>query len=101
MPRETPSPVIVASFARTHSIEQLDTAIAQLSEGVLTGQFQNLSVLGMSIGNDPKQATLILETMEAARNKATAEADEAVGDIALDDIKPLGHGMDFSGRLIS
>lgn len=81
----------------------MNTAIAQLSEAFLTGSFQNLSVLGMSIGSDPAQATLILETMEAARTKLIQDADTtgASEDINLDAIKPLGHGMDFSGRMIS
>ncbi len=101
--RESPSPVIVASFARTHSEAELGTAITQLSEAFLTGSFQNLSVLGMSIGSDPAQATLILETMEAARTKLLQDADlsGAVEDVNLDAIRPLGHGFDFSGRMIS
>ena len=101
--RESPSPTIVASFARTHSVETLDIAITQLSEAFLTGSFQNLSVLGMSIGSDPAQASLILETMEAARTKLLQDDDTtgAAEDINLDARKPLGHGFDFSGRMIS
>ncbi len=94
----SPSPVIVASFARTHSEAELNTAITQLSEAFLTGSFQNLSVLGMSIGSDPAQASLILETMEAARTKLLQDADAtgAVEEVNLDAIKPLGHEIRFN-----
>ncbi len=57
----------------------------------------------MSIGSDPAQASLILETMEAARTKLLQDADTsgAVEDVNLDAIQPLGRGFDFSGRMIS
>jgi len=100
--RESPNPAIVASFCRRYTIEDLDTAIGQLSEAFLTSQFSNISVLGMNTGQDGSRADTILQTLEMARQMKLEEEDSS-GDtaaIALDAKSPLGVGFDFSSRQI-
>jgi hypothetical protein len=84
-------------------LAELDTAIAQLAEAFLTSQFSNISVLGMSTGQNGDRADLILQTLEAAR-QMKVEADPTTGDaaaaIALDAKTPLGVNFDFSPRQI-
>ena len=99
---QSPNPTIVASFARRYSVEELDTAIGQLAEAFLTSQFSNMSVLGMSTGQDGSRADTILQTLEMARQMKLEEEDSS-GDtaaIALDAKSPLGVGFDFSSRQI-
>lgn len=101
--RESPNPAIVASFCRRYTIEDLDTAIGQLSEAFLTSQFSNISVLGMNTGQDGSRADTILQTLEMARQMKLEEdpsTGEEVANIALDAKSPLGVGFDFSSRQI-
>ena len=103
MPRESIVPAIVASFARRNTIEDLDTAIAQLAEAFLTSSFGSLNVLGMSVGQNGERADIILQTLEAARQiKVEEDPDTGAADaaIALDKLQPLGTGFDFSGTCI-
>ena len=101
--RESPIPAIVASFCRRYTIEDLDTAIGQLSEAFLTSQFSNMSVLGMSTGQDGSRADTILQTLEMARQLKIEQDPDTGADaaaIALDAKSPLGVGFDFSSRQI-
>ena len=100
MASESPDPVIVRSFARRNTIEDLDTAIGQVAEAVLTGAFSNLSVLGMNTSISAERADITLKTLESARQLKIEEEDtsgEATA-IALDAISPMSHGLDFSRR---
>ncbi len=103
MPRESIIPAIVDSFARRYTIEQLDEAIGQLGEAFLTSSFNNLSVLGMSTGQNGDRADAILQTLEAAR-QIKLEAEDTTGETtaaALDAKPPLGTGFDYSNRQIT
>ena len=101
--RESIVPAIVASFSRRHTLAELDTAIAQLAEAFLPSQYANISVLGMSTGQNGDRADTILQTLEAAR-QMKLEADPTTGEeaaaIALDAKTPLGVNFDFSQRQI-
>ena len=101
MPLESLVPSIVASFARRFTEAELDTAITQVAEAYLTSSFTNLSVLGMSTGQNGERIDIIMQTLEAARAMLLAEqgGDDAAA-VALDSIKPLGVGFDFSRRHI-
>lgn len=96
---ESPNQTIVNSYARRFTVEQLDEAIGQLSEAILTSSFQSLNVLGMSVSQDGARSDLLLETLELSRQQRL-ESDPATGaataDIALDAKSPLSHAFDFS-----
>ena len=102
MPLESVDPAIVRSFARRNTVEDLDIAIGQVAEAVLTGAFSNLSVLGMTASISADRADITLKTLEAARQIKLEEEDttgQATAD-ALDAISPMSHGLDFSRRRI-
>ena len=97
--RESPNQTIVNSYVRRYTIEQLDEAVGQLSEAILTSSFSSLNVLGMSVSQDGARSDLLLETIELARQQKL-ESDPSTGsaaaDIALDAKSPLGHHFDWS-----
>ena len=94
---------IVESYARIFSIEDLDAGILELATAFRTSQFSNISVLGMSTGQNGDQATIVFKTFELARKlKLSQDPDtgEEATNIALDAKSPLGVGFDFSCRQI-
>ena len=97
------NPILVASYARRKSVEDLDVAIEELSNAFLTSQFSNISVLGLNTGQNGEQAEVVFQTLEQARQmKLEMDPDtgaEAVA-IALDAKSPLGISFDFSSRQI-
>lgn len=98
-----PSPTVVQSYAEDFTVVELNTRIVALREAFETSSFSSLGVLGLNVGHDGERTELLLETMLAAR-KIRTQADDATGaveDVNLDARKPLGHGFDFSGRMIS
>ena len=99
---DSPDPAIVRAFARRNTVEDLDVAIGQVAEAVLTGAFSNLSVLGMNTSISADRADITLKTLEAAR-QLKLEDEDTSGEttaIALDALSPLSHGLDFSRRRI-
>ena len=102
MANTSPDPSIVASFARRYTLLEIEEAVGQLQEAILTGVYASLSILGVSTSINAAQAETNLKTLEAARSKKLADAD-ATGEaeaIRLDALKPLGTGLDFSLRRI-
>ena len=97
------NPIIVASYARRKSIEDLDAAIDELSEAFLTSQLSNISVLGLNTGQNGEQAEIVFQTLEMARQLKIEQDPDTGADaaaIALDAKSPLGVGFDFSSRQI-
>lgn len=96
-------PVLIASYARRFTVEQLDSAITAVSEAIESGVFQNLSVLGMNVSYSPEQALQNLARYEKAR-QTRLEADEDTGEATaeqnLDARQPLGHELRFNCRQI-
>jgi len=99
---DSPDPALVRSFARRNTVEDLDVAIGQVAEAVLTGAFSNLSVLGMNTSISADRADITLKTLEAARQLKLEEEDTTGAETAaaLDALPPLGTGLDFSRRRI-
>ena len=100
MPRQPINPTIVKSFADDTSEEDLDLAIRQLREAYLSSSFQNLSVLGVNVGQNKDDVENILETLSAAKVLKQETADTALAAMNLDARGPLGTGFDFSCRHI-
>lgn len=101
--RESPSPTIVQSYAEDFTAVELTTRITALREAFETSSFSSLGVLGLNVGQDGERTEVLLATMLEAR-KIRLQADDTSGateDVNLDARKPLGHGFDFSGRMIS
>ncbi len=98
--RESASPIIIRSYARRYSVEELDEAIGELSEAFITSSFSSINVLGSSVSLSRNDTETLLETIEAARAmRLETESPETVA-VNLDAIPPLGIGFDFSSRRI-
>lgn len=102
MPRESVNPSIVRSFARRYSVEELDSAISDLAEALLTSSVANVNVLGMSVAINGSEAERMMETLEAAREAKLALEDTSgvATETALDAIAPMAPQIDFSHRRI-
>ncbi len=98
--RESASPAAIRSFARAHSVEELDDALAQIREAFLSSSFSSINVLGTSVSLSRSDTETLLETIESARAmRMETESPETVA-VNLDAISPLGIGFDFSSRRI-
>jgi post-segregation antitoxin (ccd killing protein) len=88
-------PILIASYARRYTVEQLDAAITTVSEAIDTGMFQNLSVLGLNVSYSQEEAIQSLVRYEKARDAKLAEEDAATEEVKLDAVKPLGHELRY------
>ncbi len=91
-------PILIASYARRYTVEQLDAAILTVSEAIDTGMFQNLSVLGLNVSYSQEQALESLIRYEKAREMKLEEEDTtgATDEVNADAVKPLGHELRYN-----
>lgn len=96
---QSPDPVIVASYVRQFSVEQLDGLITEVGAAYLTSSITTVTALGITTGSDPAQTALVLATLEAARTaRVIVAGGAAAAAAALDAIPAMSHGLDFSRR---
>lgn len=98
--RESASPIIIRSYARRYSVEELDEAIGELSEAFITSSFSSINVLGSSVSLSRNDTETLLETIEAARAMRMETENPETVDVNQDAISSIGIGFDFSSRRI-
>lgn len=97
---QSPDPVIVASYVRRFSLDELDEFIGEVGAAHLTSSITTVTALGITTGSDPAQTSLVLATLEAARAAKVIIEDTAgtAATTAMDAVPAMSHGLDFSYR---